>query len=106
MYNKPRPSSPIAATVKPIIDPPKKATDKLSLTPVFCAAVAVLTFAFVAVYIPINPVTEDVTAPTINATVLLKPNPRYIPKTSIRENTNKIEYSFFIKSHGTYVNLI
>ena len=98
MYKSPKPSNPIAATVRPIIDPPKNATDKLSLTPEFCAAVAVLTFAFVAVYMPIKPVTEELKAPTMNAIVLSNPSPIYIPKISIRENTKRMEYSFFMNA--------
>ena len=46
------PTNPIAATVKPIIEPPKNAIFKADDAPLSLAATAVLTFAFVAVYIP------------------------------------------------------
>ncbi len=98
MYNSPKPRRPMAATVRPMIDPPKNATERLSLTPEFCAAVAVLTLALVAVYMPMKPVIEELKAPTINATVLLSPSPMYMPNISISEKTNKIEYSFFINA--------
>jgi hypothetical protein len=38
---------------------------KLLLEPSFCAAVAVLTFALVAAYIPIKPATDEHIGPTI-----------------------------------------
>ena len=56
----------------------------------------VLTFALVAVYIPMKPAMDEHPAPIIKAKVLPKPKPMYIPKISIRENKNKIEYSFLI----------
>ena len=74
-YNTPRPKSPIAATVSPIIEPPKKAITKLSDNPVLFAAFVVLTLAFVAVYIPINPVADEQTAPMMNDIVLATPSP-------------------------------
>ena len=55
-----------------------------------------LTFAFVEVYIPINPVTEEQSAPTMKAKVLPKPRPIYIPIIRIKEKANRIEYSFLI----------
>ena len=48
------PTKPIAATVKPI-EPPKKAILSAEAEPPSLAATAVLTLAFVAVYIPIYP---------------------------------------------------
>ena len=39
------------------------------------AAFVVLTLALVAVYMPINPVADEQTAPIMNATVLAKPRP-------------------------------
>ncbi len=52
-YSTPIPSKPIDATVRPIIEPPKKAIFNASAAPLFLAATAVRTLAFVAVYIPI-----------------------------------------------------
>ena len=47
------PNNPIEATVRPMIDPPKKATFRAAAAPSVLAATAVLTFAFVAEYMPI-----------------------------------------------------
>ncbi|GIR42589.1 MAG: hypothetical protein CM15mP53_05050 [Ectothiorhodospiraceae bacterium] len=55
----------------------------------FCAAVAVLTFAFVAVYMPIKPVIEELNAPTMNAMVLFNPSPIYIRK-QVLERIQKV----------------
>ena len=52
------------ATVKPMIEPPKNATLRASDAPSSFAATAVLTLAFVAVYIPIKPATPEQAAPT------------------------------------------
>ena len=46
------PTNPIAATVKPMIEPPKNAMFKADDAPPSLAATAVLTLAFVAVYMP------------------------------------------------------
>ena len=51
-YSTPIPNKPMDATVRPIIEPPKNATFNASEAPLVLAATAVLTFAFVAVYIP------------------------------------------------------
>ena len=47
------PNRPIDATVRPMIEPPKKATFSASAAPLLLAATAVRTFALVAVYMPI-----------------------------------------------------
>ena len=52
-YRMPMPNSPIDATVRPMIEPPKKATFSASAAPLLLAATAVRTFALVAVYMPI-----------------------------------------------------
>ena len=51
------------ATVSPITDPPKKATESAWAGPSFLAARVVRTFALVAVYIPMNPAIEEERAP-------------------------------------------
>ena len=67
------PNNPIEATVKPMIDPPKKATFNASDGPFSFAATAVLTLAFVAVYIPINPAVPEQAAPTKNDIAVSQP---------------------------------
>mgnify|MGYP007000153551 CR=1 len=96
----PKPNKPIAATVKPIIDPPKKATVKLSDIPNLFAEFVVLTFALVDVYMPINPVADEQSAPITNANVLSAPSPTKTPTVSKSEKTNRIEYSFLMKENG------
>ncbi len=51
-YSVPMPRRPIDATVRPMIEPPKKATFRAAAAPLVFAATAVLTFALVAEYIP------------------------------------------------------
>ena len=92
----PRPKRPIAATVKPIIEPPKKATVKLSDNPNLFAEFVVLTLAFVDVYIPMKPVADEHRAPITNASVLSGPSPTNTPTVNTIENKNNIEYSFFM----------
>ena len=67
------PTKPIAATVKPIIDPPKKAILSAEAEPPSLAATAVLTLAFVAVYIPIYHADPEHSAPRKKATEVSQP---------------------------------
>jgi hypothetical protein len=87
----------MAATVSPIIEPPKNAIVKLSDMPNLLAAFVVLTFALVEVYIPIKPVADEQRAPIINANVLSGPRPIYTPTVRNRAKKNNTEYSFLIK---------
>ena len=64
----------IEATHKPIIDPPKKEIDNADSAPEFSAAVAVLTFACVAEYIPMNPAIAEDKAPTAIAIAVYHPS--------------------------------
>ena len=70
----PIPTKPIAATVKPIIEPPKKAILRASEGPWSLAATAVLTLALVAEYIPIKPAIPEQRAPSIKDTAVCQPN--------------------------------
>ena len=61
--NIPIPNNPIAATVRPIIEPPKMPYSVLQILPFSLAATNVLTLAFVAEYIPMKPAVPEQNAP-------------------------------------------
>ena len=67
------PTNPIAATVRPIIEPPKNATLSAEAAPPSLAATAVLTLALVAVYIPIYPADPEHKAPRKKARAVSHP---------------------------------
>ena len=71
MYKPPRPSTAKPATPIPITEPPVKETES-ALLRLVRAACAVLTFAFVAMRIPIKPANALKNAPMINATAMLQ----------------------------------
>ena len=71
------PRRPMAATVNPIIEPPKKAIFKAAPAPFSLAAIAVLTFAFVAVYMPMYPADPEQTAPSKKAKAVSHPKNVY-----------------------------
>ena len=78
-----------------MMEPPKNATDRAAGAPCVCAAVVVRTFAFVAVYIPIQPAPADESAPTMNATAVEAPSPGEKKRMTIRiaANSASIVYS-------------
>ena len=63
----------MAATVRPMIEPPKKATVRAAGAPLSAAAVVVRTFARVAVNIPMYPAEAEASAPTKKAAVVFQP---------------------------------
>ncbi len=62
------------ATVSPMMEPPKKATDSAAAAPSVWAAVVVRTLALVAVYMPIQPASADDRAPTTKAITVSTPS--------------------------------
>ena len=67
----PNPKTANPATPIPITEPPVKDTFR-ALDKEVLAASAVLTFAFVAIFIPINPAKAEKIAPTTNAIPILQ----------------------------------
>ena len=61
--SEPRPSSPMAATVRPMTAPPEKAILSALAAPVSLAATVVRTFARVAVFMPMKPAAEEARQP-------------------------------------------
>ena len=93
----PRPKTPNPTTPNPITAPPENAISR-ALPKDFCAALVVLTLAFVATFIPINPARPEHNAPTTKDTATnqlvpslspLKPNKTAV----IITNTESILYS-------------
>ena len=84
--------------VKPIIDPPKKATFNASEAPFSFAATAVLTFALVAVYIPINPAIPEHEAPTKKEIAVCHPKLKYKARIQTRQNIASLLYSLAINT--------
>ena len=71
--NTPRPTTPI-----PITDPPANAISN-AFPSECCAAFVVLTFAFVATFIPMYPARPEQIAPTINDTATSQLVPSLCP---------------------------
>ena len=81
------------------MEPPKKEIDNACSLPEFSAAVAVLTFAFVAEYIPIKPAIAEDNAPTPMAKAVYQPKGEK-PQAIIKTKTTgaRILYSVNIKT--------
>jgi hypothetical protein len=97
-YRVPRPSRPSAATVSPMTEPPKKATERAAAAPCVCAAVVVRTLARVAVYMPKKPASIEHTAPVKKAIIVYRPR---LQKSNAATTTTKparIVYSRFRKT--------
>ena len=69
----PTPTNPIAATVKPMTEPPKNATLSASAAPFSLAATAVLTLALVAAYMPMKPAMPEHNDPNKNEAAVCHP---------------------------------
>jgi hypothetical protein len=81
------------ATVRPIIDPPKKAIVRALAAPLSRAATAVLTFALVAAYIPTKPAKPDDKAPTKKDMAVSHPSENHKANMHIIQKIAKREYS-------------
>ena len=74
--------SPSEATARPMIEPPKKATESAAAAPSACAAVVVRTLALVAVYMPNQPAPAEDRAPAMKAQTVSMPRPDTNNRTS------------------------
>src|ERR1700693_3633872 len=90
---RPRPRMPSAAMVRPITEPPKKATASALSRPTVRAACAVRTLAWVAAFMPMNPASMEQTAPEMNASAVRVPMPRESRTATTTMNQTRIEYS-------------
>src|SRR3990170_2484815 len=72
----PRPRRPSEAMVRPITEPPKKATASALSRPTVRAACAVRTLALVAAFMPMKPASMEQTAPEMKASAVRGPMPR------------------------------
>ena len=82
-----------------MIDPPKKEIDKACSCPEFSAAVAVLTLACVAEYMPIKPAIAEDKAPTAIAIAVFQPSGEKPQATTNAMTTGvKILYSVNMKT--------
>ncbi|MBA7584260.1 hypothetical protein ES708_26213 [subsurface metagenome] len=93
----PKPNNPKPATDIPITAPPEKATFNALVIPPSMAALAVLVFALVAIFIPVKPANPEQIAPTTKDKLVIglltQPNIRL---TIIIKNTKTL-YSLFKK---------
>ena len=71
---------------------------RAAAAPVVLAATAVLTFARVAVYIPIYPATPEQAAPRKNAIAVPDPKPKYKATMTTKQKTANLLYSLAIKT--------
>ncbi len=86
------------ATVSPMIEPPKKATESAAGAPSVWAAVVVRTLALVAVYMPIQPAEAEDRAPTTKAMAVSVPSAKYKITSSTLANSASMVYSRRIKT--------
>ena len=77
----------MAATVNPMMEPPKKAIFKASEAPFSFAATAVLTLAFVAEYIPTKPAVPEHKAPSKNDIAVCQPSEKYKAEIQTKQKT-------------------
>ena len=95
-----KPRTPRPTTPRPMTEPPANATSR-ALANELLAALVVLTLAFVATFIPINPASAEQIAPTTKetATIELEPSSEFPLNTSktatATTKTDKILYSAF-----------
>src|SRR3970040_363592 len=89
----PRPRMPSAAMVRPMTEPPKKATASALSRPTVRAACAVRTLALVAAFMPMNPASMEQTAPEMKASAVRVPMPRESRTATTTMNQTRIEYS-------------
>ena len=89
------PSNPNPTTAIPITAPPLNATPKALCIPCCSAAVAVLEFESVALFIPIIPAEALNIAPKMNANPVSNPNANPIAGNAIITNIRITKYSFF-----------
>ncbi len=99
MNKDPSPITPSPTTPIPITDPPENAISR-AFPNDSCAALVVLTFAFVATFIPMNPAKPEQNAPTIKDTATSQLLPSFIPLYARRAavhttKTERILYSAF-----------
>jgi hypothetical protein len=90
---RPRPRMPSAAMVRPITEPPKKATASALSRPTARAACAVRTLALVAAFMPMNPASIEQIAPETNASAVREPMPAESRTATTTMNHRRIEYS-------------
>src|SRR5712692_8888363 len=90
---RPRPRMPSAAMVRPITEPPKKATASALSRPRVRAAWAVRTLAFVAAFMPMKPASMEQTEPEMKASAVRVPMPRESRAATTTMNQTRIEYS-------------
>ena len=98
MYTRLTPSAPRPATHIPITAPPEKAIDNALFIPLSFAALAVLTFAFVATVIPQYPATVEKSAPITKHTAVTQLIPNPISTKSTTTKMIRILYSAIRKA--------
>ena len=88
-----QPKSPRPTTHIPMTEPPEKAIDSARFMPDSSAAFAVLTFAFVATFIPKKPASTENSAPTKKHTAVPQLMKTPISTTSAATKKTRILYS-------------